>query len=215
MEATYPNIETDAQNINYNELLDKLRTALLGNAAPWFGDCRSWAAWNLPPKVTCRVEARDVGYATSDFWPGAVKSVTWEGKTYASPLTTKPWPSSECQDLQGCRPRSRKPPATWDEVVAYSKTIHTSSARRYGLLPSRTPATRRSASCPSSGPMRRALDEAPRSPSYDTVELNSAESRLRCRRLTTCMCATNRCPSRPSPTAANETKVPSLAGQLR
>ncbi len=32
--ATYPNIETDAQNINYNELLDKFRTALLGNAAP-------------------------------------------------------------------------------------------------------------------------------------------------------------------------------------
>ena len=32
--ATYPNIETDAQNINYNELLDKFRTALLGNAGP-------------------------------------------------------------------------------------------------------------------------------------------------------------------------------------
>ena len=32
--ATYPNIETDAQNIDYNTLLDKLRTALIGNAAP-------------------------------------------------------------------------------------------------------------------------------------------------------------------------------------
>ena len=32
--ATYPNIETDAQNINYNDLLDKFRTALLGNAGP-------------------------------------------------------------------------------------------------------------------------------------------------------------------------------------
>ena len=32
--AAYPNIETDVQSITYNELLDKFRTALLGNAAP-------------------------------------------------------------------------------------------------------------------------------------------------------------------------------------
>jgi multiple sugar transport system substrate-binding protein len=32
--ATYPNIETDNQNIDYNTLLDKLRTATLGNAGP-------------------------------------------------------------------------------------------------------------------------------------------------------------------------------------
>ena len=32
--ATYPNIATDYQNIDYNELLDKLRTTLLGNAGP-------------------------------------------------------------------------------------------------------------------------------------------------------------------------------------
>ncbi|MCW5720049.1 MAG: sugar ABC transporter substrate-binding protein, partial [Devosia sp.] len=31
---TYPNIETDAQNIDYNQLLDRLRTTLLGNAGP-------------------------------------------------------------------------------------------------------------------------------------------------------------------------------------
>ena len=32
--ATYPNIQTDYQNIDYNVLLDKLRTSLLGNAGP-------------------------------------------------------------------------------------------------------------------------------------------------------------------------------------
>src|SRR5690606_34935091 len=31
--AAYPNIKTDVQSITYNELLDKFRTALLGNAA--------------------------------------------------------------------------------------------------------------------------------------------------------------------------------------
>lgn len=32
--AAYPNITTDVQSITYNELLDKFRTALLGNSAP-------------------------------------------------------------------------------------------------------------------------------------------------------------------------------------
>ena len=32
--AAYPNITTDVQSITYNELLDKFRTALLGNAGP-------------------------------------------------------------------------------------------------------------------------------------------------------------------------------------
>ena len=32
--VAYPNIETDVQSITYNELLDKFRTALLGNAGP-------------------------------------------------------------------------------------------------------------------------------------------------------------------------------------
>ena len=31
---TYPNIQLEEQGITYNELLDKFRTALLGNAAP-------------------------------------------------------------------------------------------------------------------------------------------------------------------------------------
>jgi multiple sugar transport system substrate-binding protein len=31
---TYPNIEVDVQNIGYNDMLIKLRTAALGNAAP-------------------------------------------------------------------------------------------------------------------------------------------------------------------------------------
>ena len=31
---TYPNITVDKQNLDYNEMLNKLRTAALGNAAP-------------------------------------------------------------------------------------------------------------------------------------------------------------------------------------
>ena len=34
---TYPNITVDKQNLDYNDMLDKLRTAALGNAAPTVG----------------------------------------------------------------------------------------------------------------------------------------------------------------------------------
>src|SRR4029453_3099138 len=32
--TTYPNIQVDVQNLDYNQMLDKLRTAALGKAAP-------------------------------------------------------------------------------------------------------------------------------------------------------------------------------------
>ena len=35
--TTYPNIKVTAQNIDYNQMLDKLRTAALGRAAPMVG----------------------------------------------------------------------------------------------------------------------------------------------------------------------------------
>ena len=53
--ATYPNIETDAQNIDYNDLLDKFRTALARQCRRrWWCGCRSSAASNLPPRATSR-----------------------------------------------------------------------------------------------------------------------------------------------------------------
>ena len=49
--ATYPNIETDAQNTDYNVLLDKLRTALLAMPPRCWSGCRFWGVWNSHPKV--------------------------------------------------------------------------------------------------------------------------------------------------------------------
>ena len=66
----YPNIETDVQSITYNELLDKFRTALLGNAAPMIvrlqilGGVEFAAKGYLNP-----LKPEDVGYASADFWP--------------------------------------------------------------------------------------------------------------------------------------------------
>ena len=77
--ATYPNIVLEDQGITYNELLDKFRTALLGNAAPMairlqiLGGTEFASKGYLEP-----LGPEDVGYTAGDFWPGAMKAVTWK-----------------------------------------------------------------------------------------------------------------------------------------
>ncbi len=77
---TYPNIQLEEQALTYNDLLDKFRTALLGNAAPMavrlqiLGGTEFAAKGYLEP-----LKPEDVGWSTEDFWPGAMKAVTWDG----------------------------------------------------------------------------------------------------------------------------------------
>ncbi len=102
---TYPNIKLEEQALTYNDLLDKFRTALLGNAAPMairlqiLGGTEFAAKGYLQP-----FKPEDVGYSTEDFWPGAMKAVTWKKVTYGIPTNRQArrcrlWPrgSQECR----------------------------------------------------------------------------------------------------------------------
>ena len=123
--AAYPNIELDEQGLDYNVLLDKFRTALVGNAAPMairlliLGGVEFAAKGYLEP-----LKPEDVGYPTANFWPGAMKAVTWEGETYGIPTNNETMALIWNADIfarAGLDPEN--PPATWDDVVAYSKQI--------------------------------------------------------------------------------------------
>ena len=124
--ATYPNIETDAQNIDYNVLLDKFRTALLGNAGPMVIRLQILGGVEFGAKNYLQeLKPEDVGYATADFWPGAIKSVTYGGATYGIPTNNETMAfiyNAKIFKDAGLDPET--PPATWDDVVAYSKQIH-------------------------------------------------------------------------------------------
>ena len=134
---TYPNIETDVQSITYNELLDKFRTSLLGNAAPMvvrlqiLGGVEFAARGYLQP-----LAPEDIGYTSADFWPGALKSVTWDGTGYGIPTNNETmafiW-NADIFERAGLDPES--PPATWDDVVEYSRIIHEElGISGYGLV---------------------------------------------------------------------------------
>ena len=87
---TYPNIKLEEQALTYNDLLDKFRTALLGNAAPMVVRLQILGGVEFASKGYIQeLKPEDVGYSTEDFWPGAMKSNMWKGKTYGVPTNNE------------------------------------------------------------------------------------------------------------------------------
>jgi len=214
----YPNIETDVQSITYNELLDKFRTSLLGNAAPMvvrlqiLGGVEFAAKGYLEP-----LKPEDVGYPSADFWPGALKSVTWDGVGYGIPTNNETmaliWNAKIFADA-GLDPEN--PPATWDDLVSYSKTIHDKlGIAGYGLV------ARQNAG---NTPFRfmpqlwayggGALDEASDAPGYQDVWLNNEGSKAALQAAYQMYVVDKSVPTSALTNTQAENQAPFIAGQL-
>src|SRR6476620_5189265 len=178
---TYPNIKLEEQALTYNDLLDKFRTALLGNAAPMairlqiLGGTEFAAKGYLQP-----LRPEDVGYSTEDFWPGAMKAVTWEGVTYGIPTNNETmaliW-NADIFKRAGLDPDH--PPSTWDDVVNYSKQIHDKlGIAGYGLVARKNAGNTPYRFLPQLwGYGGGVFDEATPRPAYSQIQLNSAASK--------------------------------------
>jgi multiple sugar transport system substrate-binding protein len=179
--ATYPNIVLEEQGITYNELLDKFRTALLGNAAPMAIRLQILGGTEFAAKGYLEeLSPEDVGYAAGDFWPGAMKAVTWEGKTYGIPTNNETmafiW-NADIFEKAGLDPNN--PPATWDDVVTYSKTIKDKlGISGYGLVARQNAGNTPYRFMPQLwGYGGGVFDEADPNPTYQEVRLNSDASK--------------------------------------
>lgn len=175
---TYPNITVEKQSFTYNELLDKTRTAAMGKAAPMVARLTLlWAPELAAKGFLEELKPEDLGHATAEFWPGAIKSVTWRGKTYGVPTNNETmaliW-NAELFERAGFDPE--KPPATWDDLVTYSRTIKEKLGKfGYGLVARRNAGNtpyRFMPQCWAYG--GGALDEAEARPGYQKVYLNNA-----------------------------------------
>ncbi len=178
---TYPNIKVTVQNLDYNQMLNKLRTAALGNASPMVA--RMPILWGVEFAAKGQLSPlapEDVGYGSAEFWPEAMKSVAWQGKPYGVPTNNETmaliW-NAALFKAAGLDPEAA--PATWDDLVAYSKTIKQRTGKNgYGLV------ARANAG---NTPFRfmpqvwayggAALDETAARPTYKTVEINNAGSK--------------------------------------
>ncbi len=178
---TYPNITVEKQNLDYNQMLNKTRTAALGNAAPMVAKFPIlWGVEFAAKGQLSPFKPEDVGFTMADFWPGAMKSVTWQGKTYGIPTNNETmaltW-NAALFAAAGLDPE--KPPATWDDLVVYSKLIKEKTGKNgYGLV-ARTNA--------GNTPFRfmpqlwayggGALDESEPDPTYKKIMINNEGSR--------------------------------------
>ena len=214
----YPNIETDVQSITYNELLDKFRTALLGNAAPMvirlqiLGGVEFAAKGYLQP-----LKPEDVGYTTADFWPGALKSVTWEGTTYGLPTNNETmaliWNAKVFKDA-GLDPEN--PPKTWDDLVAYSKQISEKlGIPGYGLVAKQnagnTPFRFMPVMWANGGG---ALDEASAAPTYKDVWINNEGSKKALQAAYQMYVVDKSAPTSALTNTQGENQAPFIAGKL-
>jgi ABC-type glycerol-3-phosphate transport system substrate-binding protein len=178
---TYPNIELVDQALTYNDLLDKFRTALLGNAGPMLVRLQILGGVEFAAKGYLQeLKPEDVGWSTEDFWPGAMKSNMWKGKTYGIPTNNETmafiW-NADIFKRAGLDPE--KAPATWDDVVKYSKQIHDKlGIAGYGLVARKNAGNTPYRFMPQLwGYGGGVFDEASAKPTYSDVQINSAASK--------------------------------------
>ena len=178
---TYPNIKVEKQNLDYNEMLNKVRTAAMGRAAPMVAKFPIlWGSEFAAKGMLAELSPKDVGYKTEEFWPGALKSVMWAGRSYGVPTNNETmalaWNAAIFQEA-GLDPE--RAPETWDELVNYSRIIKEKTRKNgYGMV-ARVNA--------GNTPFRfmpqlwayggGALDESEPKPTYKTVMLNNAGSK--------------------------------------
>ena len=216
--AAYPNIKADVQSITYNELLDKFRTALLGNSAPMvirlqiLGGVEFAAKGYLNP-----VKPEDYGFTAADFWPGALKSVTYDNTLYGLPTNNETrafiWNAKVFKDA-GLDPEAA--PKTWDDVVAYSKQIHDKlGISGYGLVAKQNAGNTPFRFMPvlwayGGG----SLDEATADPTYKTVEINNAGSKAALQAAYQMYAVDKSVPVSALTNTQAENQAPFIAGQL-
>lgn len=215
---TYPNITTDAQNIDYNQLLDKLRTATLGNAAPAVVRLQILGGIEFSSKGYFQeLKPEDVGYPTADFWPGAMKSVMYEGAPYGIPTNNETmafiWNAKIFADA-GLDPE--KPPATWDDVVTYSKQIHDKlGISGYGMVAKQNAGNTPFRFMPQLWAFGGgALDEADAAPTYTKVELNNDGAKAALQASVDMYVRDKSVPVSALTNTQNENQNPFIAGQL-
>ena len=216
--AMYPNITVVKQDLNYNEMLDKLRTATLGKAAPMVARVPIlWAPEFASKGYLRELGPSDVGYGQDEFWPGALKSVMWKGKSYGVPTNNETmaliWNAGIFKDA-GLNPET--PPDTWDDLVKYSKQIKEKTGKNgYGMV-ARVNA--------GNTPFRfmpqlwayggGALDEAEASPGYKTIFINNAGARAALQASVDMYVRDKSVPTSALTNTQNENQDPFLAGQL-
>jgi len=82
------------------------------------------------------INLADFGYKPENFWPGALKSVTWNGKLYCIPTNNETMAMIWNKDIfQKAGLDPNKGPETWEDVKNFSKQIKDKTGKAgYGMV---------------------------------------------------------------------------------
>jgi multiple sugar transport system substrate-binding protein len=215
---TYPNIQVTKQNLDYNDMLNKLRTAALGRAAPMVARLPIlWGVEFAAKGQLMEFGPKDVGYGTDEFWPGAIKSVTWKNKTYGVPTNNETmaliWNANIFKEA-GLDPE--RPPQTWADVVAYSKQIKEKTGKNgYGLVARVNAGNTPFRFMPQLWAMGGgALDEAEENPTYKQIMVNNQGSKQALQQVVDMYVRDKSVPTSALTNTQNQNQDPFIAGQL-
>ena len=177
---TYPNITVEQVSLDYNQMLDKLRTAALGNAAPSVGAADAAVGPGVRGEGAA-ARAQAGGRRLQDRRTSGRRDEVGDLERQDLRRTDQQRDHGADLERADCSrtPASirRQPPATWDDLVVVSRSRSRRRPARTATAwsPASMPATRRSASCRSSGPTAAARSTRRRQhPTYKTIMINNA-----------------------------------------
>jgi multiple sugar transport system substrate-binding protein len=132
-----PNVQITEEVIGYGEMLDVLRTAVRGGGGPQIAVLPiMWGVEFAAGGFLKNLGPEDLGYTEDQFWPGALNSVRWDGQYYGVPTNNETMTfiyNKRLFEQAGLDPEA--PPATWEDVLAYSNQIATNTeSSGFGLV---------------------------------------------------------------------------------
>lgn len=215
---TYPNIEVETVGYTYNDMLDQVRTAALGGAAPHVAKMPIlWGGEFAAKGQLSAFGPSDIGLTNEHFWSGALKSVSWDGQTYGVPTNNETMAliyNSAIFEEAGLD--ASAPPATWDDLVMYSKTIKEKTGKDgYGLVAKvnagNTPFRFMPMAWAFGGG---ALDESTDAPNFQTIMVNNAGTQAAVQACVQMYAVDKSAPASALTNTQAENQAPFIAGQL-
>jgi multiple sugar transport system substrate-binding protein len=135
MGKKYPNLKVQEEQVSYADMLDKMRVAVRGGSPPHIA--RSTILW--APELAAQgyvreMDLADYGFKKEDFFPAALKSVTWKDKIYGIPSNNETMAmiiNTQIFKEAGIT----KDLETWEDVATFSKQIKDKTGKiGFGLV---------------------------------------------------------------------------------
>ncbi len=137
VKTTLPNVTLKEEQYSYNDMLDKLRVASRAGQAPdTIVVPILWGPEFAYAGALQEINLADFGYTPDKFWPGALKSLTVNGKLYGIPTNNETMAIAYNMDIfQKAGLDPSKGPETWEDVKNFAKQIKEKTGKAgFGLV---------------------------------------------------------------------------------